>query len=87
MLGVEDVGLLSVGVEDLVRAGVSTGADVGVEMGVCAAAATGGGGGAVVGCFGTAGTESVEGSMSEGSSEDRRLLQVFDFRFGAADRG
>lgn len=87
MLGVEDVGLLSVGVEDLVRAGVSTGADVGVEMGVCAVAATGGGGGAVVGCFGTAGTESVEGSMSKGSSEDRRLLQVFDFRFGAADRG
>lgn len=34
MLGVVEEGLSSVGVEDLVRAGVTTGAEVGVEVGV-----------------------------------------------------
>lgn len=41
----------------------------------------------MVGCLGIGGTESVEGNMSEGSSEDRRLLQVFDFLLVAVGCG
>lgn len=40
----------------------------------------------MVGCLGMGGTGSVEGNMSDGNSEDKRLPQVFDFLLVAVGR-